>query len=185
LLLPTEFCCISKLCFCPLSFVAFPDYPHDLPTRKWLKCIPLFAGGSRESVEDHLVAFSKLLDDFEVEHEDVAMRIFVSTLKGEARAWYKSLPDASIDGWDSFQVKFIQQWAKTRQFSLIHGFDNIRKNGEETVIDFNSRFSKTYYKISTTIRPNHAYALNYYLEAFDGIFGIFLRHKEPKNLEEA
>jgi hypothetical protein len=28
----------------PLSFVAFPDYPRDLPARKWLKCLALFAG---------------------------------------------------------------------------------------------------------------------------------------------
>jgi hypothetical protein len=95
--------------FDPLIFVAFPDYPHHLPARKWLKRIPLFAGRSRESVEDHLVAFSKLLDDFEVEHEDVAMRMFLSTLEGEARTWYKSLPDASIDGWDSFEENFTER----------------------------------------------------------------------------
>jgi hypothetical protein len=70
--------------FDPLSFVAFPDYSHDLLARKWLKCLPLFAERSGESVEDHLATFSKLLDDFEVEHEDVAMRMFVSTLEGEA-----------------------------------------------------------------------------------------------------
>jgi len=46
-------------------------------------------------------------------------------------------------------------------------------------------FSKTYYKIPTTIRPNVAYALIFYLEAFDEIFGIFLRCKEAQNLEEA
>jgi hypothetical protein len=35
------------------------------------------------------------------------------------------------------------------------------------------------------MRPNASYALNFYLEAFDGIFGIFLRNKECQNLEEA
>jgi hypothetical protein len=139
-----------------------------------------------ESVQGHLTAFSKLLDDFEVEHEDVAMRMFVLTLEGEAQTWYKFLPDASIDGWDSFQAKFFERWTdKPENFSLINAFDNIKKNGDETIIDFNARFSKTYYKIPSTISPNHAYALNYYLEAFDGIFGIFLRHKEPQNLDEA
>jgi hypothetical protein len=67
-----------------LSFVAFPDYPHDLPAREWLKCIPLFVGRLGESIEDHLAVFSRLLDDFEVEHEDATMRMFVSTLEGEA-----------------------------------------------------------------------------------------------------
>jgi hypothetical protein len=60
-----------------MSFVAFPDYPHDFPVRKYLKCLSLFAGRLGESIEDHLDAFSKLLDDFEVENEDVAMRMFV------------------------------------------------------------------------------------------------------------
>jgi hypothetical protein len=114
------------------------------------------------------------------------MRMFVSTLEWEAQTWYKSLLDASIDGWDSFQEKFTKRWAnKPNNFSLIYAFDNIKKNEDETVIDFNAHFFKTYYKIPTTIRPNHAYTLNYYLVAFDGIFGIFLRHKEPQNLDGA
>jgi hypothetical protein len=172
--------------FDPLSLVAFLDYPHDLPARKWLKCIPLFSWRSVESIEDSLAAFSKLLDDFEVEHEDVAMRMFVSTIEGEARTWYKSLSDASIDGWDSFQEKFTKRRVdKPNNFSLINAFGDIKKNEDETIINFDARFFKTYYKISATIRPNHAYALNYYLEAFDGIFGIFLRHKEPQNMEAA
>jgi hypothetical protein len=88
------------------SFAAFPDYPHDLPSHKWLKRIPLFAGRLGESIEDHLAKFLQVVGDFNVEHEDVAMSIFASTLEGEARAWYKSLPNASIDGCDNFQEKF-------------------------------------------------------------------------------
>jgi hypothetical protein len=172
--------------FDPPSFVAFPNYPCDLPAHKWLKCIPLFAGKSGELVEDHLASFSKSLDVFQVEHENVVMRMFVSTLEGEARTCYKSLLDASIDGWDSFQEKFVERWAdKSNNFSLINAFDSVKKNGDDIVIDFNARFFKTYCKIPTTIRHNVAYALNYYLEAFDGIFGIFPKHKEPQNLEEA
>jgi hypothetical protein len=53
-----------------------------------------------------LAIFSKLLDDFEVEYEDVAMRMFLSILEGGAQKWYKSLPNASIDGWDLFEEKF-------------------------------------------------------------------------------
>jgi hypothetical protein len=66
--------------FEPLSFVAFPDYPHDLPARQWLKRIPLFAGRLGESVEDHLAKFLQVVGDFDVEHENVMMRMFVSTL---------------------------------------------------------------------------------------------------------
>jgi hypothetical protein len=70
--------------FDPLSFAEFSDYPHDLPAHKWLKSIPLFAGQSGESVEEHLDKCLQVVSDFEVEHEDVVMRMFVSPLEGEA-----------------------------------------------------------------------------------------------------
>jgi hypothetical protein len=172
--------------FDPLSFVAFPDYPHDLPARKWLKRIPLFAGRLGESVKDHLDKFLQVVWEFNVEHEDVVMRMFVSTLEWEARAWYKSLPDASIDGWDSFQEKFTERWANTHDiFFLCTVFSIIKKHESETVCQFNARFFKFYNRIPYRVRPNEDVALIYYLEAFDGIFGVFLRNEDPQNLEEA
>jgi hypothetical protein len=74
---------------------------------------------------------------------------------------------------------------KQDNVSLTNDFDTIKKNGDEIVIDSNACFSKNYCKIPTTIRPNVAYYLNYYLEEFDVIFCIFLRNKDPQNLEEA
>jgi hypothetical protein len=59
--------------FDPLSFVAFPDYPHDLPERKWLKHIPLSARRLGESVKDHLDNFFKVVWEFNVEHEVVCV----------------------------------------------------------------------------------------------------------------
>jgi hypothetical protein len=54
-----------------------------------------------------------------------------------------------------FQEKFTERWAeKHDNFFLLNAFDNIKKNENETVIEFNSRFSKAYYRIPTTIRPN-------------------------------
>jgi hypothetical protein len=108
-----------------------------------------------------------------------------SSLEGEARTWYKSLPDASIVGWDSFQEKFTKRWVnKPDNSSLINAFTHIKKNWDETFIDFNARLSKNYYKFPITIRPNVVCAFIFYLEAFDGILGIFLRNKEPQTLEE-
>jgi hypothetical protein len=82
----------------PLIFVAFPNHHHDLPVGEYRKHLPLFAGKFGVSIEDHLADFLKVVDDCEVEHEDVAMRMFVQTLKGDALTWYKFLPDAFIDG---------------------------------------------------------------------------------------
>jgi hypothetical protein len=160
--------------FDPLSFVAFPNYPHDLPVHKWLKCRPLFVGRLGESVEDHLAKFLQAVGDFDVEHEDVVMRMFVSTLEGEVRAWYKSLPDASIDEWDSFQKKFTESWANTHDlFFLCIVFSIIKKHESETIFQFNACFFKFYNRIPNKVRPNEVVALIYYLNAFDGIFWCF------------
>jgi hypothetical protein len=82
------------------------------------KHIPLFARRLGESVKDHLDKFLQVVWEFNVEQEDVVMRMFVSTLEGEARAWYKSLHDASIDGWDYFQEKFTDRWENTQDIFL-------------------------------------------------------------------
>jgi hypothetical protein len=128
----------------------------------------------------------RIIGDFEVEHEDVVMRMFVLTLEGESQAWYKSLLDASIDGWDSFQEKFTERWANTQDiFFLCTVFSIIKKQESENVFQFNTHFSKFYNRIPYRVRPNEVTALIYYLEAFDGIFGVFLRNEDPQNLEEA
>jgi hypothetical protein len=130
--------------YAPLSFVAIPNHPHDLPTGEYHKRLPKFAGNYGVSVEDHLTDFLKVVDDCEVEYEDVVMRMFVQTLEGDARIWYKSLPDASIDGWDSFQEKFTERWVDKHDNSfLLKAFSNIKRNENETVPEFNTRFSKT------------------------------------------
>jgi hypothetical protein len=62
-----------------LSFVTFPNYPHDLPTRKYLKRLPQFTSKLGVSTEDHLTEFLRVLEDFDVEHEGVVMMMFVPT----------------------------------------------------------------------------------------------------------
>jgi hypothetical protein len=114
------------------------------------------------------------------------MSMFVSTLEGEAQAWYKSLPDASIDGWDSFQEKFINRWENKRDIFLFCTFFSIiKKHESETIFQFNARFSNFYNQITYRVRSNEDVALIFYLEAFDGIFGVFLRNEDPQILEEA
>jgi len=68
--------------FDPLSFVAFSNYPDDLPARKWLKRIPLFAGRLGESIKDHLDKFLQVMWEFNVEHEYVLDKFYVLCLAG-------------------------------------------------------------------------------------------------------
>lgn len=52
--------------------------------------------------KEHLRAFTDKLNDYEVEHEDVVMKLFVQSLTKDARDWYRGLPTASISSWEEF-----------------------------------------------------------------------------------
>ena len=76
-------------------------------------------------------------------------------MEGEARAWYKGLPNNSIDRWNSFNTKFLEIWGDKHHTSLLLiNYANINKKDNETILEFNTCFSKDYHKISATARPN-------------------------------
>jgi len=45
-----------------------------------------------------------------MDHIDVVMRLFVQYLDGEARKWFKSLPNASFPTWEELENSFTQKW---------------------------------------------------------------------------
>jgi hypothetical protein len=67
---------------------------------------------------------------------------------------------------------------------LLKSFSLIKRNENESMEEFNSRFMKSYNRIPQTVRPNPASALIFYIEQFDGLFSVFLK-QEPQELEGA
>ena len=55
-----------------------------------------FSGNNAISCEDHLRSFLDLVNDYEIQHEDVVMTLFVQSLTKDAREWFKRLPHESI-----------------------------------------------------------------------------------------
>ena len=71
--------------------------PLALPQGDYLKYLPKYTReGEGVSVDEHLVAFCSYVDNQNVEHEDVWSRLFVWSLDGEARKWFRSLPPNQI-----------------------------------------------------------------------------------------
>ena len=80
----------------------------------------------------------------------------------------------------------MDKWShKQDNAFLLKSFSLIKKDENKSMEEFNSRFMKAYYKIPHTVRPNPASALIFYIEQFDGLFGVFLKQKEPHDLESA
>lgn len=60
------------------------------------KRLPKFDGNNAISCEDHLRSFLDMMSDYEVEAEDVIMKLFVQSLIEDAREWFKRLPELYI-----------------------------------------------------------------------------------------
>lgn len=92
------------------------DLPQPLSAmpQDYLKHIPRFNGEDDNTTQSHIETFSAFAKNINVEHLDVAMKLFVQSLDGEARKWFKSLPDASITTWEKFENSFTQKWGEKR-----------------------------------------------------------------------
>lgn len=97
--------------------------------------------------------------NFDVEHEDVFMKLFMQSLTDDAREWYKSLPDSSIRYIQDFKRIFKDQYGdhSDTKFAL-HELTNIKKGHNEEVSSFNNRFIKLLKKIPPHLKlTDHVY----------------------------
>ena len=67
-----------------ICFLGIPSYPNEIPKGLRDK-VTKKVGNNAITSEQHLKDFSNLLNDYEVEHEDVVMKLFVHSLTEDAR----------------------------------------------------------------------------------------------------
>ena len=72
-----------------------PPVLNPLPTNH-PEYLPRFDGENGITAQKHIQAFEDYLSIFEVEDEDVSLRLFALSLQSEARTWFEALPEASI-----------------------------------------------------------------------------------------
>jgi hypothetical protein len=73
-----------------------PQVMFAFPPNDYMRYLPRFNGDGEVTVEENLSSFYSFADNFNVEHADVWMKLFVRSLNGEARKWFRSLPPNSI-----------------------------------------------------------------------------------------
>jgi len=135
--------------------VVLPQPLNNLPAEGYLKQLPKFTGEGDITVEEHLAAFYTFMDDNVIMHTDVWMRIFVHSLQGEARKWFRSLPPGSIDGIRALDNSFLRQWGDKKDFIYyMTEFGLLKRKEGESVSDFSKRFNKMYNRIPTETKPS-------------------------------
>jgi len=169
----------------PINFSGICGYPNALPP-KIRFFLPKFNGIKDESAERHLQQFMNVIDDFEIDHEDVVMRLFVQSLDEDARDWFSYLPAHSVSSWHGFKSAFLVQYGeRISEYAVISNFMYIHIEEGELIPAFNLRFMRALNRIPECMRPNDALCLVVYLGAFDKKMSYRLRDKEPTTLHQA
>ena len=75
--------------------LALPQVLHDMP-QDYLNLLPRFNGQDSTSAQKHNEDFCAFAKNVNVEHLDVVLRLFVQSLDGEARKWFKSLANNTV-----------------------------------------------------------------------------------------
>jgi hypothetical protein len=163
--------------------LVLPHPLNALPAGGYLKQLPKFTGEGDITAEEHLAAFYSYADNYVIVNEDVWMRIFVHSLDGEARKWFRALAPGSIDGIEALDDAFLRHWGDKKDFLYyITEFGSLKKEEGESVSDFSKRFNKMYNKIPTEIKPTETSAKITYASAFDPDFCLLLRERRATSL---
>jgi hypothetical protein len=162
-----------------------PHPMNPLPAGDYLKYMPKFTGEGDITAEEHLAAFYSYADNLNIENEDVWMRVFVQSLDGEVRKWFRGLALGSIAGIEALDSAFLRQWGDRKDFMYyMTEFGSLKKMDGESVSDFSKRFNKMYNKIPAEIKPSEASAKISYASAFGPDFCLLLRERRATSLAQ-
>jgi hypothetical protein len=126
------------------------------------------------------------MENAEVEHEDVAMKLLASSLTEEALRWFRGLPDNHITSYEYFSKLLESKWTtKKDNRILVAQFNQIKKKENEIESEFDTIFDRLYSQILTDLRPTAATVRLLYANAFDGKFRFILKDKKPTTLAQA
>jgi hypothetical protein len=165
--------------------LVLPHPMNPLPAGDYLKYMPKFTGEGDITAEEHLAAFYSYADNLNIENEYVWMRVFVQSLDGEVRKWFRGLAPGSIARIKALDNAFLRQWGDRKDFIYyMTEFGSLKKMEGESVSNFSKRFNKMYNKISAEIKPSEASAKISYASVFGLDFCLLLREIRATSLAQ-
>ena len=156
------------------------SYPLD-----FFEYIPRFSGEDHISAEKHLEAFHNFIDNFEIVHEDVVLRLFSKSLVGDVALCFKNIEVGSIGSWDELYDVFSRYWGENRSFDqYFTNFCTLKRGKEEALAIFNIRFCSVYHSIPLDIKPTEIVAMVYYVMDQHSDLVLFLLERKSSSLKQ-
>jgi hypothetical protein len=111
-----------------------PPTLHDLPAN-YTNNLRTFDGDNVNfTVEKHIQRFEYFLDLYEVEDDDVYIRIFALSLQGKVKNWFRNLLAANIRNFHQFMQVFLDRWVVMGNvFLILEEYDHLKRKPGETV----------------------------------------------------
>lgn len=175
--------------FAPCNFGNIQSQPHDLP-KSDLDKMPTFQGNNAISVEAHLGAFTIFLIKHNsrgvYNHVDIKMKLFVLSLEEVETDWLLDKPYNSFDSLQAIINAFKDKYGDKREGRyLLRTINNIKKNENETVDEFNKKFNGIDKEMPQDYKPTDKSLLEYYLDAFRVDTSYELRRAKTNDLNAA
>ena len=96
----------------PIEFSNILGFPNSHDGENISSYLPLFDGhGNNDLSRLHIMAFLKVLPDFDIVHEDIMIPMFAGSLEGDGYYWFiEDLLDICITSFSSLFWIFLLQW---------------------------------------------------------------------------
>jgi len=137
--------------------------PQDYQTK-----ITYFDGTIACTALQHTKKMQDYFESYEIDDDSVRMKIFVQSLTGDVRTWFRSLQANSIVDPEAFYQSFINRWEKKKDpLHILAKYDTIKRGPQETVLDYCARFNNVYNAIPHNLRCPPDLALYKFPDGFD------------------
>jgi hypothetical protein len=103
---------------------------------EWQDLLPRFYEGENDNPVEHVLEFHALMQQLDIQHEDIRMKLFMYSLQGDVHIWYHSLEPSSISSLKEFHVAFNIHCQKFYSSELIcHSCCEEYKDCVQDIID--------------------------------------------------
>ena len=94
--------------------LVLPQPLNALPGGDYQKYLPMFNGKGETIAKEYWDSFLSYADNYNIKAKDVWMRMFIQSLDGAVRRWFRELPTHSITIIEELQDLFMRQWGDTK-----------------------------------------------------------------------
>ena len=167
--------------YAPLQLPRNPvAMPQDYQTK-----ITYFDGTGSYTALQNTKKMQDCFENYEIDDDNVRMNIFVQSLTGEVRPWFRALPANSIADPVALYQTLINRWEKKKDpLHILSEYDTIKIGSQEVVLHYCARFNNVYNAIPQNLRPPPDLALIKFPDGFHSDMAYQLRERAPQTLAD-